>query len=108
MPGHRQFALDDLRAQHSQSFQRPVFLGILLQCSLRVLLIVFIAVTLLLEPPRTNGLVCVIVLAAYVVTVGCWSVWALRPAHRPAIHTKERVTLLVLGADIAVISVLSG
>jgi two-component system NarL family sensor kinase len=107
MPGHRQFALDDLRAPYSQSFQRPVFLGILLQWSLRVLLIVFIAVTLLLEPPRRNGLVCVIVLAAYVVTVGCWSVWALRPAHRPAIHTKERVTLVVLGADIAVISVLS-
>jgi two-component system, NarL family, sensor kinase len=107
MPGHRQFALDDLSAPYSQTFQRPVFLGTLLQWSLRVLLIVFIAVTLLLEPPRRNGLVCVIVLASYVVTVGCWSVWALRPVHRRVVHTNERVTLLVLGADIAVISVLS-
>jgi two-component system NarL family sensor kinase len=107
MPGHRQFALDDPRAQYSQSFQRPVFLGTLLQWSLRVLLIVFIAATLLVEPPRRNGLVCVIVLAAYVVTVGCWSAWALRPVHRPAVQANERVTLLVLGADIAVISVLS-
>ena len=107
MPAQGQFALDDLRAQHSQSFQRPVFLGTLLQWSLRVLLIVFIAVTLFVEPPRKNALVCVTVLAAYVVAVGCWSVWALRPVHRPAVHTKERVTLLVLGADIAVIAVLS-
>lgn len=107
MPAQDQFALDDLRAQHSQSFQRPVFLGTLLQWSLRVLLIVFIAVTLFVEPPRRNELVCVTVLAAYVVTVGCWSVWALRPVHRPAARTKERVTLLVLGADIAVMAVLS-
>ena len=107
MPAQDQFVLGDLRAQHSQSFQRPVFLGTLLQWSLRVLLIVFIAVTLFVEPPRRNALVCVTVLAAYVVTVGCWSGWALRPVHRPAVHTKERVTLLVLGADIAVIAVLS-
>jgi two-component system, NarL family, sensor kinase len=107
MPAQDQFVLDDLRAQHSQSFQRPVFLGTLLQWSLRVLLIVFIAITLAVEPPRRNGLVCVIVLAAYVVAVGCWSVWALPPVHRPAVRTKERVTLLVLGADIAVIAVLS-
>jgi len=107
MPGQRQFAVDDPAAQYSQGSERPVFLGTLLQWSLRVLLIVFIAVTLLLEPPRRDGLVCVIVLAAYVVTVGCWSVWALRPLHRSAAPTKERVTLLVLGADIAAISVLS-
>ncbi|MDT5365999.1 MAG: two-component system, NarL family, sensor kinase [Mycobacterium sp.] len=107
MPAQDQFVLGDLRAQHSQSFQRPVFLGTLLQWSLRVLLIVFIAVTLFVEPPRRNALVCVTVLAAYVVTVGCWSGWALRPVHRPAVRTKERATLLVLGADIAVIAVLS-
>src|ERR1700676_612216 len=104
MPAQDQFVLGDLRAQHSQSFQRPVFLGTLLQWSLRVLLIVFIAVTLFVEPPRRNALVCVTVLAAYVVTVGCWSGWALRPVHRPAVRTKERATLLVLGADIAVIA----
>ena len=107
MPGHRQFAVEDSSAQDSQSSQRPVLLGTLLQWSLRVLLIVFIAVTLLLEPPRRDGLVCVIVLAAYVVTVGCWSIWALRPAHRSATPSNERVTLLVLGADIAAVSVLS-
>ena len=107
MPAQDQFVLGDLRTQHSQSFQRPVFLGTLLQWSLRVLLIVFIAVTLFVEPPRRNALVCVTVLAAYVVTVGCWSGWALRPVHRPAVRTKERATLLVLGADIAVIAVLS-
>ena len=99
MPGHRQIAVDDLRPQYSQSSDRPVFLGTLLQWSLRVLLIVFIATTLLAEPPRRNGVVCLILLAAYVVTVGCWSFWALWPAHRSAIATKERVTLLVLGGD---------
>lgn len=105
MPEDRQFAFDDQKTR--QGVERPVFLGTLLQWSLRVLLIVFIAVTLLLEPPRRYGLVCVVVLATYVATVACWSVWALRPARRVAITTKERVTLLVLGADITVISVLS-
>jgi len=107
MPGHRQFALDDPSAQYSQGSERPVFFGTLLQWSLRILLIVFIAVTLLLEPPRRYGSVWVILLAAYVLTVACWSVWAVRPAHRTATTINERVTLLVLAADITVISVLS-
>src|SRR5271167_4923922 len=104
MPGHRQSAVDHLRAQSPEDSERHIILGTQLQWALRGLLIVFIAATLLSEPPRSNGWVCVIILAAYLVTVGCWSVWALRPAVRSVIHTKKLVTLLMLGADIAVIS----
>jgi two-component system, NarL family, sensor kinase len=107
MPEHPQFAVDHPRGRFSQDSGQHIFLGTLLQCALRTLLIVFIAVTLLLEPPRGNRWFCVIVLAAYIVTVACWSVWALRPAARGVVPTKKLVTLLMLGADIAAVSILS-
>ena len=107
MPGHRQFAVDQSRAQRPQDSEQHIFLGTLLQWVLRALLIAFIGVTLLLEPPRSNQWICVIVWAAYFVTVACWSVWALRPTARSVAQTKRLVTLLVLGADIAVVSTLS-
>ncbi len=107
MPGHRQFAVDHLKALRPQDSEQHIFLGTLLQWALRALLVVFVAVTLLFEPPRSNKWICLIILAAYLVAVACWSIWALRPAVRAVIHTKKLVTLLVLGADIAVVSILS-
>ena len=47
------------------------------------------------------------ILALYVVIVGFWSAWALRVGSRAATAGRTRVTLLVLTADVAVLSVLS-
>ncbi len=90
-----------------ESSETNIFLGTLLQLALRAVLVVFIAVTLLFEPPRSNKWVCVIILCAYVAVVGCWAGWTMRRAVRPVIHTKKLVTLLVLGTDITTISTLA-
>ncbi|HZQ32648.1 MAG TPA: ATP-binding protein, partial [Mycobacterium sp.] len=85
--------------------QRYLFLGTLLQFALRILLIAFIATTLLFEPPNASNWICVAVLVGYVVVVAGWSVWALRPAV--LVRSRRLVTLLVLTADVTVVSVLS-
>src|ERR1700758_145223 len=99
------------RAPHHPEFPqdsgRYIFLGPLLQGALRAVLIVFVAITLLSEPPNSNKSICVFALAAYVVIVACWSVWTLRRVARKVVHTKKLVTLLVLGADVAIVSILS-
>ncbi len=107
MSGRRQFAVDQTLAQSPEDSERHLLLGTLLQWALRALLIVFIAGTLLFAPPTSNRSLCAIILVAYVVTVGCWSVWALRPTVRSVVHTKNLVTLLMLSADIGVVSTLS-
>jgi two-component system, NarL family, sensor kinase len=105
MSGPRQRASDHIAPP--QDSERYIFLGTLLQWAIRTVLIVFVTITLLFEPPSRNRWICVFILAAYVVIVGCWSIWALRPAARAVIHTKKLVTFLVLGADVAVVSILS-
>jgi two-component system, NarL family, sensor kinase len=90
-----------------QGSERHIFLGALLQWALRAVLIVFVTITLLFEPPNSNKSICAFILAAYVLIVACWSVWTLRPTVRAVIHTKKLVTLLVLGADVAIVSILS-
>jgi two-component system NarL family sensor kinase len=105
MSGPRQRASDHIAPP--QDSERHIFLGTLLQWAIRTVLIVFVTITLLFEPPTKNRWICVFILAAYVVIVGCWSIWALRPAARAVIHTKKLVTFLVLGADVAVVSILS-
>jgi two-component system NarL family sensor kinase len=90
-----------------QESERYVFFGTLLQWAIRTVLIVFVTITLLFEPPNSNRWICVFILAAYVVIVGSWSIWALRPAARAVIHTKKLVIFLVLGADVAAVSILS-
>jgi two-component system, NarL family, sensor kinase len=87
--------------------QRHLYLGTLLQFALRVVIIAFITVTLLWEPPNKHEWTCFAVLAAYAVIVGCWSTWALRPASRMAVASRTRITLLVLTADVAALSVIS-
>ncbi|BBY30356.1 sensor histidine kinase [Mycolicibacterium sediminis] len=82
--------------------------GSLLQGSLRLLLVAFIVITLLLEPPHNDRGACVGLTAAYVVVVGCWSVWAHRPRMTDSrSRTVNRVTLGMLAVDIAVVAVLS-
>lgn len=107
MSGHFPRAVDPSSAQFSQDSGRYPFFGTLLQFALRAVLIVFVAITLLLEPPNSNRWICVAVLAAYIAAVGCWGVWTLRPAARGVVNTRKLVTFLVLGADVAVISILS-
>jgi two-component system, NarL family, sensor kinase len=107
MPGQRQHAVDRGAQQFPLDSQRYLFLGTVLQIALRTVLTVFIAVTLLCEPPRRNLWICMAVLALYVVIIGCWSAWAIRTAARPAISARTLVTLLVLAADVAVVSILS-
>ncbi|MET0698419.1 MAG: ATP-binding protein [Mycobacterium sp.] len=79
----------------------------LLQAALRALLIVYIATTLLFEPPSDDRWTCFFILAAYVVVIGSWAAWAFRPAVRVATSAHEHLTLLLLGCDVAVVSVLS-
>jgi hypothetical protein len=76
--------------------QRHLFLGNALQCILRTVLAVFAAATLLCEPPRRNLWICVAVLVVYLVILGCWSVWSLRPAAGAEVPTTKSITLLML------------
>ncbi|MDT5047023.1 MAG: two-component system, NarL family, sensor kinase [Mycobacterium sp.] len=102
MPGHSEHAVDVRR----QEFPRSLFLGIVLQFALRILLVVFSAVTLMCEPPNRNLSTCVAALVIYAVIVGCWSAWALRTTARAVEYSRTAMTLLLL-ADVAVVSVLS-
>ena len=102
MPGHSEHAVD----VRPQGFPRSLFLGIVLQFALRIVLVVFSAVTLMSEPPNRNLSTCVAALVIYAVIVGCWSAWALRTTARAVEHSRTAMTLLLL-ADVAVVSVLS-
>ena len=82
MPGQRQHAVDRGAQQFPLDSQRYLFLGTVLQIALRTVLTIFIAVTLLCEPPSRNLWICVAVLALYVGIIGCWSAWAIRTAAR--------------------------
>ena len=84
---------------------RQLYLGTVVQFGLRVIIVVFAAGALLGEPPNRHFWTCVATLAIYVVIVGCWSAWALRPGSPAAAVGRTRVTLLVLAADVAVLSV---
>lgn len=87
--------------------QRHLYLGTLLQFALRTVILGFVTVTLLWEPPNRHEWECFALLAVYAVVVGSWSAWALRPASRMAAAARTRVTLLVLTADVAVLSIIS-
>ena len=106
MSADGQRTVDHLDAQLPQASQRSAFLGILLQSALRAVLVVFVAVTLLVEPPNADRWICVAVLAVYVVVVACWCAWALRPTSRAAVD-KGYAALLMLGTDVALVSSLS-
>src|ERR1700739_650957 len=107
MPAYRRSATDHLANEYPQDSERSIFLGTLLQLALRVVLVVFVGITLLFEPPNTNRWTCLAVWAGYLVIVGCWSAWALRPETRLVMQSRKLVTLLVVGSDVAVVSVLS-
>ena len=89
------------------NYDRQLHLSTLLQFALRIVIVVFAAGTLVGEPANRRLWICVAILALYVVIVGFWSAWALRVGSRAATAGRTRVTLLVLTADVAVLSVLS-
>jgi len=107
MPGHSEYAVDRGAQQVPQDFQRYLFLSSVLQFALRAVLTVFVAGTLMSEPPKANLSICVAILVLYALIVGCWVAWALRTAARAVASTRTLVTLLVLAADVVVVSVLS-
>lgn len=107
MSTHLEHSIDGHAQQGTYGLQRHLYLGTLLQFALRVVIVAFLTVTLLWEPPVRHAWTCVGLLAAYVVIVGCWSIWALRPGSRAASAARTRVTLLMLTADVAVLSIIS-
>ena len=87
--------------------QRSSLSGIVLQCVLRVLLVVFLGITLLLEPPNAKQGVCLVVLAVYAAAVTLWCTAVLRPEPRAGITGRRTLALLMLGADLTVVATLS-
>ena len=88
MPGHSEYAVDRGTQEVPQDFQRYLFLSSVLQFALRAVLTVFVAGTLMSEPPNANLSICVAILVLYA-GVGCWGAWALRTAAR-AVASTER------------------
>lgn len=90
-----------------QQSEGALFRGLLLQFALRILIAVFIFVALLLHPPHTYRWPYGLLWLIYVVVILGWSLWALRPANRAGIETRRSVALLMLCADVIVVSTLS-
>lgn len=86
---------------------RPVFYGILLQWALRVVLVGYIAITLLLQPPQRDLWVCVLAVAVYVAILAAWSWWVLRTGPSSEDITSRPPALFMLAADVALVSILS-
>ncbi|OBA59983.1 histidine kinase [Mycobacterium sp. 1100029.7] len=107
MPGDQQRVVDLRAHQVLPDFRRTTWLGTVLQFGLRSVLIVLLVATLLLEPPAGCQWICAAVVTAYVVIVGCWSMWALRRKAPATVSTRTLVKLVVLTADVTVVSVLS-
>jgi two-component system NarL family sensor kinase len=106
MPARLEPSLDRSARQLARDPHRHLYLGTLLQFALRIVIVAFMTVTLLWEPPNKHQWMCFALLAAYAVVVGCWSAWALRPESRAAAD-KTRITLLMLAADVAALSIVS-
>lgn len=107
MSGDHQRVIDLRSQQVVPDVRRTLWLGTLLQFGLRAVLIVLVVATLLWEPPDHYEWVCVTVPLMYVVVTGCWTAWALRRGAPTTPSTRTLVPLLVLTADVTVVSVLS-
>jgi two-component system NarL family sensor kinase len=84
-----------------------IFRGAVLQLGLRILIAVFIFFALLLQPPDTYRWPYGLLWVGYIMVIVGWSFWALRPANHAGIETMRSVALLMLCADVAVVSILS-
>jgi two-component system, NarL family, sensor kinase len=90
-----------------QYSEGAAFRGLLLQFALRVLVVAFIFFALLLQPPETYRWPYGLLWIGYIAAIVCWGFWALRRANRAGIETRRSIALLMLCADVAVVSVLS-
>lgn len=106
MPRFGDHPADQPARDPRQRLSRYVFLGLRLQLLLRLVLIAFIAITLAFEPPEARVWICVGILAVYLVIVGCWTVWVVLP-NRARRVVNVPAAVAVLGADVAVVSVLA-
>lgn len=107
MPGDHQRVVD-LRAQQVvPDVRRTLWLGTLLQFGLRSVLIILVVATLLLEPPDHYEWACATIPLVYAVVLGCWSTWAVRRRAPTTTSTKTLIPLIVLTADVTMVSVLS-
>ena len=91
----------------AQPSQGAALRGLLLQFALRILMVGFIFFALVLHPPDTYRWPYGLLLIGYIAVIGCWSFWALRAVGRAALQTRRWIALIVLGADLAVVSILS-
>lgn len=90
-----------------QYAQGAAFRGLLLQFALRILLVAFIFFALFLQPPETYRWPYALLWMGYIAAIVCWGFWALRPSNHAEIETRRWVALLMLCADVAVVSILS-
>jgi two-component system NarL family sensor kinase len=90
-----------------QYAEGAAFRGLLLQFVLRVLMVSFIFFALLLQPPGTYRWPYGLLWIAYIAATISWGLWALRPANRAGVEIRRSIALLMLFADVAVVSVLS-
>jgi two-component system NarL family sensor kinase len=86
---------------------RPLVNTVTLQFALRILLVVFIGLTLALEPPDANLWWCVLILAGYAAVVLGWRRWASRLPPKVRLDSRRGVALLVLTADLTALAVMS-
>ncbi len=87
--------------------QGAAFRGLLLQFALRILLVAFIFFALFLQPPETYRWPYGLIWIGYIAAIACWGLWAMRPANHAGIEARRSVALLMLFADVAVVSILS-
>ena len=89
------------------SSQGAISRGLQLQLGLRVLLALFIAATLVWEPPDRHIWLHWGIFAAYVLVIGAWGRWELRPANQSGVESRRSTALLMLGTDLTVVAVLT-
>jgi two-component system NarL family sensor kinase len=108
MAGHDERAANALGLHLlADSTGRPAFYGLVLQWALRLVLVGYIAVTLWLEPPDHDLWFCVLALVGYLAAFVAWSWWVLRTGPSSKDITSRRPALLMLAADVALVSILA-
>ena len=101
-----ELVIEEEQAELPQRLSGYLRLGLRLQLALRTLLAGFIAATLLLEPPAGRLGLCLLVVAGYVVAVGCWAA-SVFVSPRPGVINRATVAFAMLSADVAVVAVLT-
>lgn len=103
MPTAGHHSLIAPRVDLAARLDRYLLAGFRLQLGLRILLLAFVTTTLVIERPRDEFALCMVIVGVYVGVVLAWAVWVFTP--RPAEQRNStRVALAILLADIAVVA----